>query len=46
VYFNEILLGAIFTGQVGAVKTKFPAKGLTTQSDRKERLKSGDQNPL
>jgi len=24
-YFNEILLGAIFTVQVGAVKTKFPA---------------------
>ena len=24
-YFNEILLGATFTGQVGAVKTKFPA---------------------
>jgi len=23
-YFNEILLGAIFTGQVGVVKTKFP----------------------
>jgi len=23
-YFNEILLGVIFTGQVGSIKAKFP----------------------
>jgi len=27
-YFNEILLGATFTGQVGAVKAQFPLQEL------------------
>ena len=33
-------------GKLKKPRMSAKAKGLTTQSDRKERLKSGDHNPL